>query len=118
MMLQGLQQTVAGANTLIASTDTLLAKIEPYVSTHSVTAEDYINAIETVREIISGSNRLVLAADQTGMPLLSTMVDQFNRAAEERVDHIVSQLLILITVTGGIGLVLVIVHGRLKRKQP
>jgi len=75
VMLQGLQQTVAGADTLIASTETLIGRLEPYVSPETVTIDDYFKAIETVGDIVAGSNRLVLAVDQTGMPLISTMLE-------------------------------------------
>jgi hypothetical protein len=39
------------------------------------------------------------------------VLDRFNQAAEERVDHIFWRLLILIAAAGGIGLVMLIVYG-------
>jgi len=116
-MLKGMQQTITDANTLITTTDSLLARIEPYVSNHTVTAADYINAINTLQEIVSGSNQLVLAADKTGVPFIAEVLNQFNRAADERVDHIFWRILVLIAAIGGIVLILVVVHGRLKRKS-
>jgi hypothetical protein len=116
-MLKGIQQTITDANVLITTSDSLLTRIEPYVSNHTVTAADYINAIDTLQDIISGSNQLVLAADQTGVPFIAEILNQFNRAADERVDHIFWRILVLIAAIGGIVLILVVVHGSLKRKS-
>lgn len=82
-----------------------------------MTIDKYIRAIETIQDAVSGFNRLVWTADQTGMPLISTVLEQFNQSAKERVDHIFWRLLILIAVAGGTGLVVLTVHFRLKRKS-
>lgn len=105
------------ADHLIASTDALLARFEPEGSIGPVTIGDYIKAIETVQETLSGFNQLISTVDQTGMPLISTVMEQVNQSAKERVDHIFWRLLVLIAVAGGTGLVVLTVHFRLKRKS-
>ena len=117
LTLQGLQQTTLAAGNLIASTDALLARFEPEGSIGPLTIDDYIRAIETIQDAVSGFNRLVSTVDQTGMPLISTVLEQFNQSAKERVDHIFWRLLILIAVAGGTGLVVLTVHFRLNRKS-
>jgi hypothetical protein len=95
----------------------LLARFEPDESTDPVTIDDYFKAIESVQEAISGFNQLILTVDQTGMPLISMVLDQFNRSAEERVDHIFFRLLTLIAAAGGIGLVMLTVYCMLKGRS-
>jgi len=108
--LKGLQQTTVAACDLIASTDALLARFKPDESVEPVTIDDYIKAIESLQAVLSESNKLILTVDQTGMPLISTVLDQFNRSAEERVDHIFWRLLILIVAAGGMGVVIIAVY--------
>lgn len=108
--LERLKQTTVAASGLVASTDALLARFEPEESAEPVTMADYIKFIETLQATLSDVNQLVLTVDQKGMPLISTVLDQFNRSAEERVDHIFWRLLILIFVAGGMGVVIIAVH--------
>jgi hypothetical protein len=108
--LKSLQQTTVAANDLVASTDALLARFETDESAEPVTMEDYVKAIETLQAALIEFNKLILTVDQTGMPLISTVLDQFNRSAEERVDHIFWRLLILIVVAGGMGVVIITVY--------
>lgn len=115
--LKSLQQTTVSANDLVASTDALLARFETDESAEPVTMDDYIKAMEAVQKTVSNFNQLISTVDQTGMPLISTVLEQFNRSAEERVDHIFWRLLILIVVTGGLGLVTVTAYYLLKRSS-
>jgi len=115
--LKSLQQTTVSANDLVASTDALLARFETDESAEPVTMDDYIKAIESLQAVLTESNKLILTVDQTGMPLLSSVLDQFNRSAEERVDHIFWRILILIAVAGGLGLVTVTAYCLLKRSS-
>lgn len=115
--LKNLQQTTVAASDLIASTDALLARFETDESAEPVTMVDYIKAIETLQAALSEFNKLILTVDQTGMPLISKVLDQFNRSAEERVDHIFWRLLILILAAGGLGLVTLTVYTLLKRRS-
>jgi hypothetical protein len=108
--LKSLQQTMIAANDLVASTDTLLARFETDESAEPVAVEDYVKAIETIQATLIEFNKLILTVDQTGMPLISTVLDQFNRSAEERVDHIFWRLLILIVVAVGMGVVIIAVY--------
>ncbi|WP_319524537.1 hypothetical protein [uncultured Desulfosarcina sp.] len=114
--LKSLQQTAVAANDLVASTDTLLARFETDEAAEPVAVEDYVKAIETLQAALVEFNKLILTVDQTGMPLISTVLDQFNRSAEERVDHIFWRLLILILAAGGMGVVIIAVY-RLKRTK-
>jgi len=117
LMLKSLHQTTIAANNLITSADALLANFGTDESAEPATIFDYIKSIETVRAALSDLNRLILTVDQTGMPLISTVLDQFNRSAEERVDHIFWRLFILIFVLGGIGLLTITVYGLMKRSS-
>jgi paraquat-inducible protein B len=115
--LKSLQQTTQSANDLVASTDALLARFETDESAAPVTVDDYIKAIQNVQRALSTFNKLILTVDQTGMPLISTVLDQFNRSAEERVDHIFWRLFVLIFAVGGIGIVTLTVYHLLKRNS-
>jgi len=108
--LKSLQQTAVAANDLVASTDTLLARFETDEAAEPVPMEDYVKVIETLQATLIEFNKLILTVDQTGMPLISTVLDQFNRSAEERVDHIFWRLLILIVAAGGMGVVIIAVY--------
>jgi hypothetical protein len=112
--LQSLQQATIAANDLVTSTGALVAQFELDELDEPVTIADYIKAMEASKDTLSTFRQLVLTVDQTGLPLISTVLDQFNRAAEERVDHIFRRLFILILVFGcmGIGTVAVYVFMR------
>lgn len=115
--LKSLQQTTVAASDLVASTDALLARFETGESAEPVTMADYIKAIETLQAVLSDFNQIILTVDQTGMPLISTVLDQFNRSAEERVDHIFWRLLILIVAAGCMGVVIIAVYNLSKRRS-
>lgn len=115
--LKSLQQTTVAASDLVASTDALLARFETGESAEPVTMADYIKAIETLQVVLSDFNQIILTVDQTGMPLISTVLDQFNRSAEERVDHIFWRLLILIVAAGCMGVVIIAVYNLSKRRS-
>lgn len=107
--LKSLRQTTVAASGLVASTDALLARLQSDGSAKPVTMGDCTKFIETFQKAVSEVNQLALTVDQTGMPLISTVIDQFNRSAEERVDHIFWRLFVLIAAAGGIGIVALIV---------
>ncbi|BBO74809.1 hypothetical protein DSCW_22260 [Desulfosarcina widdelii] len=115
--LKSLQQTTVAASDLVASTDALLARFETGESAEPVTMADYIKAIETLQAVLSDFNQIILTVDQTGIPLISTVLDQFNRSAEERVDHIFWRLLILIVAAGCMGVVIIAVYNLSKRRS-
>ena len=65
--------------------------------------------------VISLQN-LVSSIDRPDVPLITGIMDQFNKSAEKRIDDIFWRMMQLIFVMGGIGLILLTVHFKLKRK--
>jgi hypothetical protein len=78
--------------------------------------EDYIRALEQLNRTVRDATALVGAVDQTSVPLIKALTESLDRTAEKQVDHAFQRLLILVGCLGLIGIALLVVHHRLKRK--
>ncbi|MBC2710302.1 MAG: hypothetical protein HGJ94_04675 [Desulfosarcina sp.] len=118
-LLQGTQQTAIAASDLLASLDKFMARFEPDESSDfskPFDINEYINAIEKVQATVSNLNQLALSIDKASAPLITSIMEQFNESAENRIDHIFWRLIELFSVIGVIVLVVLTVHFMLRRK--
>ena len=76
------------------------------------------NALEKIQATVNNLNQLVLSVDKTSAPLITKIVDEFNKSAENRIDHIFWRLILLFSIIGGIVLVILTVYFMLKRRTP
>ena len=60
---------------------------------------------------------LVNDVNQTGSPLVAKIVDQFNDAADKRVDHIFWRLIQLFSIIAVFVIVIVVVRNLSKRRE-
>jgi methyl-accepting chemotaxis protein len=120
-LLQGTQQTVNSANDLVTTVDKLIARFEsdePGHPSRPFDINEYINALEKIEATVNNLNRLVLSVDKTSTPLVTKIMDEFNKSAEDRIDHIFWRLILLFSIIGGIVFVILTVYFVLKRKIP
>jgi hypothetical protein len=118
-LLEKTQQTAVAANDLVASVDRLMARMQSGKSAEPSKPFDineYVTAIEKVQATVTALHQLVASVDRPDVPLFAGLMSQLNKSAEARVDHIFRRLIQLLLVIGVIGLVLLIVHFKLKQK--
>jgi hypothetical protein len=119
-LLQRTQQTAVTANELVVNVDRLVARFEskePKQPSKPFDIDEYINAIEKIQSTVNDLNQLVLSVDRTSAPLVADIVNQFNKSAENRIDHIFWRLIALFAIIGGIALVILTVYFMLRRKM-
>lgn len=118
-LLKGTQDTALVANDLLASVDRLMARLDSGKSaepTKPFDINEYITAIEKAQAVVTALNQLVSSVDRPDAPLVTGMVSQLNKTAEDRIDHIFLRLIQILLVIGVIGLVLMTIHFKLKRR--
>lgn len=113
-LIQSLQQTVAASQQLVTAVDGIAARFESSDSaTPSKTFDinEYIAAIEKIQATVDGLNQLTPNVNQTSTPLVSSLLEQFNNAADQRVDHFFKRSAQFLAVTGAIIIIIfVIIH--------
>lgn len=77
----------------------------------------YIPALEKLNQTIQETTVLVGAVDQRWGPMVQRLVTEINTAAEKRVDHVFWMLFLLFAHVGAIGVGLVFLHHRMKRRD-
>jgi hypothetical protein len=119
-LIQGTQQTALAAQALVTAVDRLAVRFEPKDPTapsKPFDINDYITAIEKAQATLESLNQLVLSTDQSSStPLISNVLDQFNEAADRRIDHIFWRLIQLLATIGVIAVVVLILF-RLTRPK-
>jgi len=119
-LIQGTQQTALAAQALVTAVDRLAVRFEPKDPTapsKPFDINDYITAIEKAQATLESLNQLVLSTDQSSStPLISNILDQFNEAADRRIDHIFWRLIQLLATIGVIAVVVLILF-RLTRPK-
>ncbi len=73
---------------------------DPAISSKPFDISEYIVAIEKIQATLESLNQIGLAIDKESTPLITQMLKEFNKAADERVDHIFLRLFQLLAATG------------------
>lgn len=132
VLLASLQQTMTSAERVVGQTeaagkvfqeligavDRLAARIELGKSSQSgkpFDISEYIPALEKLNQTVRDATILVGTVDETSAPLVRQLVTEINLATEKRVEDIFWRMIILLGLTGMIGIGIVAVHHRMKR---
>ena len=118
-LIQAAQQTALDAQALVSAVDQLAARFEPKdpaAPSKPFDINNYIAAIEKVQATLESLNQMTVSAGQSSTPLISTILDQFNEAADRRIDHIFWRLFQLLVATGVI-IIVILVIGRITRRR-
>jgi len=118
-LLKGTQQTVIAANGLLTSVDRLMTRLDSGKSSEPSKPFDineYIAAIEKAQAVVTALNQLVSSVDRPDAPLITGVMTQLNKTAEDRIDHIFWRLFQMLLIISAIGLGLMTVYFKLKRR--
>ncbi|MBC2711322.1 MAG: hypothetical protein HGJ94_10090 [Desulfosarcina sp.] len=119
-LIQGAQQTVREMKDLMAAVDGLVARFEPKdPATPSKTFDinEYTALLVKIQETVGSLNQLTQSVNETSTPMITHILEEFNDAADTRVDHIFWRLLQLLAATGVIILVILVVNQRQKQTR-
>ena len=119
ILLRNTQQTVDSTNELVATVDKLIARFEteePKQPSRPFDINEYIIAIEKIQATVTNLNQLVVSLEKSSAPLITKIMDEFNKSAENRIDHFFWRLILLFSIIGGIVLVILAVYFMLRRK--
>ena len=119
-LLTGAEKTGLVFQNLVQSVDQLAAKFvskESKEPTRPFDIKDYSEILTQLQDTVQRMNELVNNVNQTGSPMVSNMVDQFNDAADRRVDHIFWKLAQLILIISVLVIIILIVHNLFKRRE-
>lgn len=102
-LIQRVHQTVLASQALVASVDEISARFKSPDSSSSSKPFDinaYTAAIAKIQATVDGLNQLAQNVNQTSTPLVTQLLEQFNKAADERVDHLFKRCLQLLVAVG------------------
>jgi len=119
-LLTGAEKTGLVFQNLVQSVDQLATKFvskESKESTRPFDIKDYSEILTKLQDTVQRMNELVNNVNQTGSPMVANMVDQFNDAADRRVDHIFWKLAQLILIISVLVIFILVVHNLFKRRE-
>jgi len=116
-LLTGAEKTGLVFQNLVQSVDQLAAKFVSKESTRPFDIKDYSEILTKLQDTVQRMNELVIAVDQTSSPMVTNMVEQFNDAADRRVDHIFWRLAQLILIISLLVVIILIAHNFFKRRE-
>lgn len=119
-LLAGTEKTGLVFQNLVQSVDRLATKFEskgPKEPSKPFDVKDYSEILTQLQDTVQQLNEFVVAVDQTSSPLITNIADQFNTAADKRVDHIFWRLVQLFSFIAVIGIIIVVVHNLLRRSE-
>jgi methyl-accepting chemotaxis protein len=116
-LLTGAEKTGLVFQNLVQSADQLAAKFVSKESTRPFDIKDYSEILTKLQDTVQRMNELVIAVDQTSSPMVANMVEQFNDAADRRVDHIFWRLAQLILIFSVLVVIILIGHNFFKRRE-
>lgn len=111
-LIQETQKTTLAAQALVSAVDRLAARFEPRdpaTSSRPFDINEYIVAIDKIQATLESFNQLGQTIDKSSTPLVTQVLKEFNKAADERVDHIFLRLFQLLAATGVIIIVILLV---------
>ena len=119
-LLTGAEKTGLVFQDLVQSVDRLADKFESkglMDPTRPFDIKDYTEVLTQLQDAVQRLNEFVIAVDQTSSPLITNIVDQFNAAAEKRVDHVFRRLVELFSIVAVMVIIIVVVHNLLRRRE-
>jgi methyl-accepting chemotaxis protein len=119
-ILAGAEKTGLVFQNLVQSVDQLATKFtskESKEPTRPFDIKDYSEILTKLQDTVQKMNELVNNVNQTGSPMVTNMVEQFNDAADRRVDHIFWKLAQLILIISALVVIILVVHNFFKRRE-
>jgi hypothetical protein len=116
-LLAGTEKTGLVFQNLVQSVDQLTTKFESKEPTKPFDIKDYTEVLTRLQDTVQQLDNLVMAVNKTSSPLVINLLDQFNIAADKRVDHIFWRLLQLFAIIAVMALAVVIIHNQLRRRE-
>jgi ABC-type transporter Mla subunit MlaD len=116
-LLAGTEKTGLVFQNLVQSVDQLTTKFESKEPTKPFDIKDYTEVLTRLQDTVQQLDNLVMAVNKTSSPLVINLLDQFNNAADKRVDHIFWRLLQLFAIIAVMALAVVIIHNQLRRRE-
>jgi len=119
-LLTGAEKTGLVFQNLVQSVDRLATKFKstkPGDSARPFDIKDYSEMLTQLQNTVQRLSELVNDVNQTGSPLVAKIVQQFNDAADKRVDHIFWRLIQLFSILAIFVIVIVVVHNFSKRRE-
>lgn len=116
-LLAGTEKTGLVFQNLVQSVDQLTTKFKSKEPAKPFDIKDYTEVLTQLQDTVQQLNDLAMAVDKTSSPLVTNIVDQFNEAADKRVDHIFLRLVQLFAIIAVMVLIIVLVHNLLKRRE-
>ena len=115
------QETVVVMRDLVTTADRLASRFEAKegdAPSKPFDINEYISAIEKVHATLESLNSVALSIDRISTPLVTQLLNQFNQAADERVDHIFLRLFQLVVAIGIVIIVVLLVHRFSRQRRP
>ena len=119
-LLTGAEKTGLVFQNLVQSVDQLATKFKstkPKDTSRPFDIKDYSEMLTQLQNTVQRLSGLVNDVNQTGSPLVAKIVDQFNDAADKRVDHIFWRLIQLFSIIAVFVIVIVVVRNLSKRRE-
>ena len=119
-ILTGAEKTGLVYQNLVQSVDQLATKFrstKPGDTARLFDIKDYSEILTKLQDTVQQMNELVNNINQTGSPMVTNMVEQFNDAADRRVDHIFWKLAQLILIISALVIFILVVHNLFKRRE-
>jgi hypothetical protein len=94
-LIQQTHKTTVAMQDLLGTVERLVVRFEPKdpsVPSRPFDVNEYIVAIEKIQHTLESLNKMAMGVERTTTPILTHALEQFNQAADQRVDHIFSRL--------------------------
>ena len=115
-LLAGTEKTGLVFQNLVQSVNQLATKFKSEEPFKPFDIKEYTEVLTKLQDTAQQLNNLVMAVDKTSSPLVTNILDQFDKAADKRVDHIFLRLVQLFAIITVMALIVVLIHNHLRRK--
>jgi methyl-accepting chemotaxis protein len=119
-LIQGLQQAVSASQQLVAAVDGIAARFEstaPSSLSRPFDINEYTAALEKIQTTVDSLNQLTNNVSETSTPMVAHLLDRFNKAADDRVDHFFKRCVQLLVTAGFLFLVLFFIVRMVRQTQ-